>query len=86
MEKEEKTNEKIQKSVQGFLKNKNLRPILAEKLTKIIQTNNPRGPSINDITHFLRFLTPPSPLSSISLKRLMKYRHFLADTLSSLSG
>ena len=37
----EKTNEKIQKSVEGFLKKKNLRPFLAEKLTKIIQTNNP---------------------------------------------
>ena len=30
------------------------------------------GPSINDINHFLRFLTPPSPLSSILLNRLME--------------
>ena len=65
MEKEKKTNEKIQKSVEGILKNQNLRPFLAEKLTKIIQTNNPRGPSIYDVTHFLKFLTPPSPLSPI---------------------
>ena len=29
------------------------------------------GPSINDFAHFLRFLTPPSPLSPILLYRLM---------------
>ena len=28
------------------------------------------GPSINDVTHVLRFLTPPSPLSPILLNRL----------------
>ena len=31
-----------------------------------------REPSINDITHFLRFLTLPSPLSPILLNRLME--------------
>ena len=30
------------------------------------------GPSINDVTNFLRFLTPPSPLSPILLIRLME--------------
>ena len=67
----QKTNEKIRKSVEGFLKNKNLRPFLAEKLTKIIQTNNPRGPSINDVTHFFEIFDP-SPLSPILLNRLME--------------
>ena len=31
-----------------------------------------KGPSINDVTHFLRFFTPRSPLSPILLNRLMK--------------
>ena len=37
------------------------------------------GLSINDVTHFLRFLTPPSPLSPILLNRLMELCHLLAD-------
>ena len=28
--------------------------------------------SINEVTHFFRYLTPPSPLSPILLKRLME--------------
>ena len=31
-----------------------------------------KGPSINDVTHFWSFWTPPSPLSLILLKRLME--------------
>ena len=42
--------------------------------------------SINGVTHFLIFLTPPFPLSLILLKRLMEWRHLLADTPSLLSG
>ena len=38
-----------------------------------------KGPSINDLTHFLIFLTPPSPLSPVLLNRLMELRHLLAD-------
>ena len=38
-------------------------------------------PSINNVTHFLRFLTPPSPLSPILLHRLQ----ILADPCSPLS-
>ena len=37
------------------------------------------GPSINNVTHFLRFLTPSSPLSPILLNRLMELHHLLED-------
>ena len=37
------------------------------------------GPSINDVTHFLRFLTPPSRLLPIFLNRPMECCNFLAD-------
>ena len=37
-------------------------------------------PSINDVTHFLRFLTPPSPLSPILLKRLKEQCHLFVDS------
>ena len=36
-------------------------------------------PSINDVNHFLRFSTPPSPLLPILLIRLMEQRHLLVD-------
>ena len=36
-------------------------------------------PSINNVTHFLRFLTPSSPLSPILLNRLMELHHLLED-------
>ena len=35
--------------------------------------------SKNDVTYFLRFLTPPSPLLLILLNRLMEQCHPLAD-------
>ena len=38
-----------------------------------------QGPSIHDVTHFLRFLTPPSPLSPILQKRLMEQHHQSAN-------
>ena len=31
-----------------------------------------KGPSKNDLTHFLIFLTPPYPLSPVLLNRLME--------------
>ena len=37
------------------------------------------GPSINDVFHFLRFLTSPSPLSPILQNSLVEYCHLLAD-------
>ena len=37
------------------------------------------GPSINDVTHFMRFSTPPFHLSPILLDRLMEKHHLLAD-------
>ena len=44
------------------------------------------GPSINDVTHFLRILTPLFPLSPILLNRLMEEHHLLAHPPSPLSG
>ena len=38
-----------------------------------------KGPSINDVTHNLKFLIPPSPSTPILLNRLLEYRHLSAD-------
>ena len=45
-----------------------------------------KGQSINHLTHFLIFLTPPSHLSPILLNRLMEKRHLLAEPHSPLVG
>ena len=45
-----------------------LPPLIRRVLGSKIKT---WGPSMNDVTHFLRFLNPPSPLSPILLNRLM---------------
>ena len=36
-------------------------------------------PSINDVMNFLRFLTPPSPLSPVLLNRIVEFCQLLAD-------
>ena len=43
-------------------------------------------PSINDVTHFMRFLNPPTSLSPILLNRLMEKHHLLVDPPSSYEG
>ena len=35
---------------------------------KNVHDHSDKGPSINEVIHFLRFFTPPSPLSPIALK------------------
>ena len=65
----------------NFLCHRQIRPIF--QIGVVIP---PSGPSKNDVTHFLRFLAPPSPFSLILLNRLMESHYLMADRPSPFLG